>query len=325
MATVRNYTTISKNGFTIATDYVYLQQCFNECLNYYDACVKERVEDTIAYDIYTAQEKGIIPWFSTDFYKNEYQIRLIKDNNNFNKRTSYSPEVDAVITKSLEKLRKRCLTRNEVTNILLDFKNIIDAILSGQVDIFPCIPLTKQGQFSKNKNFVVKSSKVTTALVTNEWTSSDRLQLKLVNKLAPDQIAGNPKLYLEPSDYSTTGDGKTLYLEVGFYSNANPRDEVIFDENNNMHAITCIKKRYLKDDEILVGHKYEDAKGNAYMYLGLRHRPENTNYSGSGWPCYCRCTKRALKVIPTCKSIEEIQRKLPCNYVSNPKKFLREV
>lgn len=40
MTTARNYTTISKNGFTIATDYAYLQQCFNECLNYYDACIK---------------------------------------------------------------------------------------------------------------------------------------------------------------------------------------------------------------------------------------------------------------------------------------------
>ena len=44
MATARNYTTISKNWFTIATNYVYLQQCFNECLNYYDACIKERIE-----------------------------------------------------------------------------------------------------------------------------------------------------------------------------------------------------------------------------------------------------------------------------------------
>lgn len=320
MNKVRNYTTISKNGLTIATDYAYLQQCFNEYLNYYDACVKERIEDMIEDDLYKAQQKGIVPKLSDN------QLRNISINNNFDKRLGYSPEIDAIVTKSLEKIRKRYLTRNEIGSVLLDFKNIIDAILSGHVDIFPCIPLTKQGQFSKNKNFVVKSSKVTTALVTSEYVSSNRLQLRLVNRLKPDQTAGNPNLYLESSDYNATGDGKTLYLEVDFYDNANPRDEVIFDENNNMHAITCIKKKYLKDDEILVGHKYEDAKGAVYTYLGVRFLPNDTSHKI--WYTYCRCTKQALKVIPpcpTCKSIEEIESQLHCNYVANPKKFIREV
>lgn len=320
MNTVGKYTTISKNGFTIATDYAYLQQCFNEYLNYYDACIKERIVDMIEDDLYKAQQKGIVPKLSDN------QVRNISINNNFDKRLSYSPEIDAIVTKSLEKIRNRCFLRNEVASVLLDFKNIIDAILSGQVDIFPCIPLTKQGQFSKNKNFVVKSSKVTTALVTSEYVSSNRLQLRLVNRLKPDQIAGNPNLYLESSDYSATGDGKTLYLEVDFYDNANPKDEVIFDENNNMHAITCIKKKYLKDEEVLVGHKYEDAKGTVYMYLGVRFLPNDPSHKV--WYTYCRCTKQALKVMPpcpTCKSIEEIESKLHCNYVANPKKFIREV
>lgn len=278
---------------------------------------KERIEDTIEDDLYKAQQKGIIPKL------NDNQVRNISINNNFDKRLSYSPEIDAIVTKSLEKIRKRCLLRNEVANVLLDFKNIIDAILSGQIDIFPCIPLTKQGQFSKNKNFVVKSSKVTTALVASEYVSSNRLQLKLVNRLAPDQIAGNPNLCLESSDYNTTGDGKTLYLEVDFYDNVNPKDEAIFDENNNMHSITSIKKKYLKDEEILVGHKYEDAKGTIYIYLGKRHLPNDPG--NKLWPTYCRCTKQALKVIPTCKSIDEIESKLHCNYVANPKKFIREI
>ena len=92
-------------------------------------------------DLYKAQQKGIIPKL------NDNQVRNISINNNFDKRLSYSPEIDAIVTKSLEKIRKRCLLRNEVANVILDFKNIIDAILSGQVNIFPCIPLTKQDQF----------------------------------------------------------------------------------------------------------------------------------------------------------------------------------
>ena len=77
MVTARNYTTISKNWFTIATDYVYIQQCFNECLNYYDACIKERIENMIEDDLYKAQQKGIIPKLNDNQVRN-ISMRMLK-------------------------------------------------------------------------------------------------------------------------------------------------------------------------------------------------------------------------------------------------------
>lgn len=302
MANNAVYDKVTENGLTIAVDRNRLQAKFKELMAYHKACTKEYIHDTLENDLADARKKGAISI-------SDAQIDTVCKGNDLKNRTPFSPAVDVVVTALLNKISKKCPTDADVQSVFNDFQHIIDNILNKEYNIFPCIPLTKQGAFSKNKTFLVKNSKVKNVCVTYEYTSQDILQLRL---LPVPSCSWN----------AVSGDGKTLYLEVDTFSRNTSKEEAIMDEDNNMHAITCLKKTYLKQSDLIVGHKYMDAKDVTYVYLGTEPHPNNPNITHY---LYCRCTKKALKVLPACNSVDDIRKNLPCKCVYNPLKFVKEV
>lgn len=296
------YDKVTENGLTIAVDRSNLQARFKELMNYHMACAKECIHNTLENDLADARKKGTISI-------SDAQIDTVCKGNDLKNRTPFSPAVDTVVTASLDKISKKCPTDADVQSVFDDFQHIIDNIMNKKYNIFPCIPLTKQGAFSKNKTFLVKNSKVKNVCVTYEYTSQDILQLRLLP--VPSR-----------SWDAVSGDGKTLYLEVDTFSRNTSKEEAIMDENNNLHPITCLKKTYLKQSDLIVGHKYVDVKDVTYVYLGTEPHPHNPNITHY---LYCRCTKKALKVLPTCNSVDDIRKNLPCKCVYNPLKFIKEV
>lgn len=296
------YDKVTENGLTIAVDRSNLQARFKELMNYHMACAKECIHNTLENDLADARKKGTISI-------SDAQIDTVCKGNDLKNRTPFSPAVDTVVTASLDKISKKCPTDADVQSVFDDFQHIIDNIMNKKYNIFPCIPLTKQGAFSKNKTFLVKNSKVKNVCVTYEYTSQDILQLRLLP--VPSR-----------SWDAVSGDGKTLYLEVDTFSRNTSKEEAIMDENNNLHPITCLKKTYLKQSDLIVGHKYMDVKDVTYVYLGTEPHPHNPNITHY---LYCRCTKKALKVLPTCNSVDDIRKNLPCKCVYNPLKFIKEV
>lgn len=296
------YDKVTENGLTIAVDRSNLQARLKELMNYHMACAKEYIHDTLENDLADARKKGAISI-------SDAQIDTVCKGNDLKNRTPFSPAVDAVVTASLDKISKKCPTDADVQSVFDDFQHIIDNIMNKEYNIFPCIPLTKQGAFSKNKTFLVKNSKVKNVCVTYEYTSQDILQLRLLP--VPSR-----------SWDAVSGDGKTLYLEVDTFSRNTSKEEAIMDENNSLHPITCLKKTYLKQSDLIVGHKYMDVKDTTYVYLGTEPHPHNPNITHY---LYCRCTKKALKVLPTCNSVDDIRKNLPCKCVYNPIKFIKEV
>lgn len=296
------YDKVTENGLTIAVDRSNLQARFKELMNYHMACAKECIHNTLENDLADARKKGTISI-------SDAQIDTVCKGNDLKNRTPFSPAVDTVVTASLDKISKKCPTDADVQSVFDDFQHIIDNIMNKKYNIFPCIPLTKQGAFSKNKTFLVKNSKVKNVCVTYEYTSQDILQLRLLP--VPSR-----------SWDAVSGDGKTLYLEVDTFAQNTSKEEAIMDENNNLHPITCLKKTYLKQSDLIVGHKYMDVKDVTYVYLGTEPHPHNPNITHY---LYCRCTKKALKVLPTCNSVDDIRKNLPCKCVYNPLKFIKEV
>lgn len=303
MANNAVYDKVTENGLTIAVDHNRLQAKFKELMAYHKACTKEYIHDTLENDLADARKKGAISI-------SDAQIDTVCKGNDLKNRTPFSPAVDAVVTKSLNDICKKCPTETDVQAVFNDFQYIIDNIMNKEYNIFSCIPLTKQGMFSKNKTFLVKNSKIKNVCVTYDYTSQDILQLRLLP--VPSSASWDV----------VSGDGKTLYLEVDTFSRNTSKEEAIMDEDNNMHAITCLKKTYLKQSDLIVGHKYMDAKDVTYVYLGTEPHPNNPNIAHY---LYCRCTKKALKVLPACNSVDDIRKNLPCKCVYNPLKFVKEV
>ena len=297
------YDKVTENGLTIAVNRNRLQAKFKELMAYHKACTKEYIHDTLENDLADARKKGAISI-------SDAQIDTVCKGNDLKNRTPFSPAVDAVVTKSLNAICKKCPTETDVQAVFNDFQYIIDNIMNKEYNIFSCIPLTKQGMFSKNKTFLVKNSKIKNVCVTYDYTSQDILQLRLLP--VPSSASWDV----------VSGDGKTLYLEVDTFSRNTSKEEAIMDEDNNMHAITCLKKTYLKQSDLIVGHKYMDAKDVTYVYLGTEQHPHNPNITHY---LYCRCTKKALKVLPACNSVDDIRKNLPCKCVYNPLKFVKEV
>lgn len=190
-----------------------------------------------------------------------------------------------------------------------DVKKTIDNILSGKIDIFDCIPLTKSGTWNKNKSYLVKSYGIKLVDVDGSHVNKHILQLRLV------PIPCESKYTVQ------SGDGCTLYLEAQFFTHADEKEPPIIGDDGTLHKVVVkASNKYLKQDAIIEWHDYEDAKGNKYRYLGTTRGEDSlTLYR------YCRLTKKALKVLPECKTAEELMDAgVIVKEVHNPLKFLRE-
>lgn len=225
---------------------------------------------------------------------------------------------DAIADKTLFSTKKTLPTEKDVIDILLDFKSVINDIISGKIDIFDCIPLTKKGKFSKNTSYLVKDSGLKNIYSLSNYFSQGKLQLRLVPVPYPELIEPTSK-YIE---LGYMGDGTTMFLEIGFFERNKSNEQPILDEHNNTHKLEVKRNVYLKDADIEVMHKYIDAKNVVYVYMGVM-KSFNTNK----YDCYtyCRVTAKSKPVLDKCKTPEDIIKAgLTCKQLFNPIKFIKE-
>lgn len=209
--------------------------------------------------------------------------------------------------------------KHDILSVLSDFETVMQSIISGKLDIFDSIPLTKAGLFNKNTSYLVKTANIENVYNTIDYFSKGALQLRLVPIPYPELISPCSK-YI---DMGYVGDGKNMFLEVGFFERKNSKEQAILDSDNNISKIEVKRNTYLKDDEIQVGHRYVDAKDVTYIYLGRTPNPfdaANDRYA------YCKLTKKAATIIASCESVEDIFNSgVPLKQVEHPVKFIKEV
>ncbi len=229
--------------------------------------------------------------------------------------------------------------QKEIDRLVKLALNIINGTLGA--NIWDYLPYTKTGKFSKTGNVLLATSGI-----TDVW-NSDFFSLKTMDlQLVPvsyDQKT-DPSTIKVPEDIlkPMSGDGTTLYIELGYYSR-NKKAEPIFDENGTPRRIEKTRNSYLKEDEIRPGCVYTDAKGNDFLYLGhlwmdkssSGNRSDNTVYTdrqsylnsrkrketleyranrhpdmGKGYFMYMKMTKKNEELIKSSQNIGELLKTL---------------
>lgn len=226
---------------------------------------------------------------------------------------------EAITDQTLVSRKKPLPNETDIANILTNFKNIIDDIISGRLDIFDCIPLTKKGAFNKTTSYLVKDSGIRNLYSLSNYFAQGKLQLRLVPIPYPELISMTSK-YI---DLGYVGDGVNIFLEIGFFETNKHNEQPILDEMNHPQKIEVKRNTYLKDDDIKVMHKYIDAKDHEYIYMG---QMKNFNsYINGDFHTYCKVTKKASAALSTCITPDDIVKTgIPCKQVQNPIKFIKE-
>ena len=207
-----------------------------------------------------------------------------------------------------------------------------------KLNIFEYLPLTKTGDFPKNQNILIATSKqgygISYAGASSDYPVSQKLQIRLIPAYASDMDFIYDRRMND-----------TVIMKVDLFD-AIRKQEPIFDENGKPHKVIVTRATYLKDAEILPGRVYEEKTGTQYLCItGCKFK---ANYLDNGqvrWgydlgdPCmhtYIRWSKVLEKALGNDTSFNNIIRVMAArdktssirdrlSIRENPRKFVKEV
>ena len=223
---------------------------------------------------------------------------------------------------------------------------LAERIVSPECDfnIFDFIDLTKSGNFPKNKNQLIATSKCLVS-GTYDYPVARRLQLKLV------PAYGDLWEWMEDIRLDDT-----MILKLDVFDSVR-KQEPVFDEDGIPHKVVVTKASYLRDDQIVPGRIYEEKSGTQFLcitgcafkifcvdnptgkrdYLTKRPFASEKDHHGDPWYCYVRWTAALAKEVGSDTSYANILRALAdkdnvdtavFNRISSritPRKFVREI
>lgn len=127
-------------------------------------------------------------------------------------------------------------------------------------DIFEYLPLTKAGRFHKTNSILLATSGI------KDVYKEDINGLNVVS-------VSTLSLYICPYRFDANNwwmkesDGVTAYLALGFYE-ISDKDTPVFNGNNQPVKVEKKRNTYIKEQDLIRGHVYKDAKGTKYFYFG---------------------------------------------------------
>jgi len=153
---------------------------------------------------------------------------------------------------------------------------------------FNFYPFTQKGEFKKIP-VVIADSGIVNYENCGEYTTKSTFKLII------------------DSDYYYNKDDESVTYSIRFSdSNSSDKTPPIYDANNIPSRPVKVKVKYLKQEELKVGHIYiEKVDGPKYIYIGSElHSKDCTYYN------YLRHSKKAENLAKECKSIDELLEKL---------------
>lgn len=212
------------------------------------------------------------------------------------------------------------------------------------IDVFDYLPLTKSGNFPKNKNVLIAQSKckwgATWTGASNDYPEVRNLSIRLVP--AYDGLVN----WLHNARMNDT-----MIMRVDLFD-AVRKQEPIFDENGIPRKVVVAKAKYLKDSKVKPGRVYEEKSGTKYLCLDgldlsfnyIHYIDENdmngTRSKGYSLPrdkhYYIRWTNALAKAIGQNPSANDVIKVLAMkdngepipdrlSQRENPRKFVRKV
>lgn len=149
-----------------------------------------------------------------------------------------------------------------------------------EINIFDYLPLTKSGDFPKNRNTLIAISKCGYGGRYDGYIEVMKLQARLVPAFA------NENAWLQNIRMDNM-----MILDVSLYD-ASKKQEPVFDENGMPRKIVVTRATYLKDNQVLPGRVYETKTGMKFLCL------DHCNYTSK----FVSCDKNGTPDQPKAKN-----------------------
>lgn len=145
-------------------------------------------------------------------------------------------------------------TQQECQTEVQRLLSLADTIMSDET-VFQYLPLTKQNKFPVDANILIASSKIAYGHKYEGYVKKETLQLRLVPAYTDDI-----RWILDEREPDTK------ILKLGLFDN-NSSMPPVYDENGTPSKPEVARATYLKDDEIIPGHVYQEKNGAKYLVI----------------------------------------------------------
>ncbi len=214
--------------------------------------------------------------------------------------------------------------------------NLAENIMSN-TRIFEYLPLTKDGNFPKNRNILIADTK---CIDVTDYGGGCIGRKKLQLRLIPYYATTNDFVHNIKAE-------NIMQLHIDMYSVSSKQQPIIDDKGLPHRVDLKPKNKYLSDASIIPGRVYTEPSGTEYLYLGRlcihivsRVLSNNNTFSRGGAKChfYIRMTNKLKDKLKVIDSMNKLYYTLAdmynvdidsdwlskCSVRDNPRKFVAE-
>ena len=149
------------------------------------------------------------------------------------------------------------ITGNQFYNTIKYYHEIIDKIMSGNINILDNIPLRKNGTFQKNRRIPIATANVSDGATYDDYPTKSELALTLTTY---DMYYNYGADILKPTN-ETHARLSIIYLDGA-------KKLIPLINKNGTITNLALKTQYLKQTDVKPGSVYKEKSGTAYLYIG---------------------------------------------------------